>query len=49
MKRAIADIIRYLRERTVDMDNNQFAILLDELKDEIERLQFLAEWKEPDE
>ena len=49
MKRAIADIIRYLRERTVDMDNNQFSILLDELKDEIERLQFLAEWKEPDE
>ncbi len=49
MKRAIADIIHYLRQRTVDLSNEQFTILLDELKDEIERLQFLAEWQDSDE
>lgn len=49
MKEALKDVLRYMRERTVDMDNDTYAIFLDELHDEIERLQFMSEWKEEDE
>lgn len=49
MKEALKDVLRYMRERTVDMGNDTYAIFLDELRDEIQRLQYMVEWKEEDE
>jgi hypothetical protein len=46
MSSAVKDVIRYMRERTFDMDNDAYASFLDELKGEIESMQYIAEWTE---
>ncbi len=49
MKQAMRDVLRYIRERTVEMDNATYVSFLEELRDEIQHMQFIAEWKEPEE
>ena len=49
MKKAIDDVLRYIRERTVEMSEGDYEMFLEQLKDEISRLQFLSEWTDNNE
>lgn len=49
MKKAINDVLRYIRERTVEMSEEDYEMFLEQLKDEISRLQFLSEWTDNNE
>lgn len=49
MKKAIGDVLRYIRERTVEMSEEDYEMFLEQLKDEITRLQFLSEWTDNNE
>lgn len=49
MKKAIDDVLRYIRERTVKMSEEDYEMFLEQLKDEITRLQFLSEWTDNNE
>ncbi len=49
MKKAISDTLHYIRERTVDMNEEEYALFLEQMKDELSHMQFLLEWKDSDE
>lgn len=49
MKKTIGDVLRYIRERTVEMSEEDYEMFLEQLKDEITRLQFLSEWTDNNE
>lgn len=49
MKKAINDVLHYIRERTVEMSGEDYEMFLEQLKDEISRLQFLSEWTDNNE
>lgn len=49
MKKAMNDVLRYIRERTVEMSEEDYDMFLEQLKDEISRLQFLSEWTDNNE
>ena len=49
MKKAIGDVLRYIRERTVEMSEEDYEMFLEQLRDEITRLQFLSEWTDNNE
>ncbi len=49
MKKAIRDTLHYIRECTVDMSGEEYAMYLEQLKDELSHMQFLLEWTDSDE
>ena len=49
MKKAMNDVLCYIRERTVEMNEEDYDMFLEQLKDEISRLQFLSEWTDNNE
>ncbi len=49
MRNAVADVLHYISERTLDLCEEDYSLFLEQLKDELSRLQFLEEWKEGEE